>query len=192
MFFLIFINDLSLYLEEFTRLFADDTTIDANGANYDSAFSSLNKACEKLIEWCKFNSVEINWKKTFCMIISNKSFERPLYLNICNKSVKVVKVFKLLGVTLDDNLNFQAHACNVSNMINKKIYSIKRIFALSFKVKVHFFKTFILPYFDFCSGLIIYWSKTARNKLVRTYAKCLKRLLKVDISQKNTIREIDL
>jgi len=191
-FFLIFINDLSLHLEEFTRLFADDTTVNPSGESYEKAYSALNKVCEKLIEWCKSNALEINWNKTFCMIISNKSFERPLFLNICDRAIKVVKEFKLLGVILDDNLNFQSHACNVSKMINKKLYSIRRIFGLSFLVKVQFFKTFILPYFDFCSGLIIYWSKTARNKLIRTYSKCLKRLLKIDLNEMGTINEIDL
>ena len=40
-----------------------------------------------------------------------------------------------------------------------KFYSIKRLFYLATFVKIHFFKTFILPYFDFCLSLIIYYLK---------------------------------
>lgn len=51
------------------------------------------------------------------------------------------------------------------------------MFYLSFQVKLQFFKTFILPYFDYCSTLIIYFTKTIIQKIANYYYYCLSRLL---------------
>ena len=45
------------------------------------------------------------------------------------------------------------------------MYAINRLFYLSFSVKMQFFKSFILPYFDFGLSLLFYFSKTAIGRL---------------------------
>ena len=86
--------------------------------------------------------------------------------------VTVVKELKLLGVTIDNKLTFSKHASNVFLLINKNLYSIKRLFYLSKSVKIQFFKTFILPYFDNCFSLIIYHSKPILQKFFNFYYTC--------------------
>ncbi len=44
-------------------------------------------------------------------------------------------------------------------MINRKMFSIKSLFQLSFSVKIQFFKTFVMTYFDYCGSLSMYFSK---------------------------------
>jgi hypothetical protein len=59
------------------------------------------------------------------------------------------------------------------------VVSKKRIFYLSCEVKIQFFKTFILPYFNYClSSLIIYFPKQAMTKLAKVYYNCLLKLFK--------------
>ena len=57
------------------------------------------------------------------------------------------------GVHLDDKLQFIDHAANVCLSINRRLYTIKKLFYLPYSVKIHFFKTFILPYFDYFISL---------------------------------------
>jgi len=45
-------------------------------------------------------------------------------------------------------------------------------------VKIHFFKTFILPYFDFCLSLIIYFPPSAYQSLNNYFNLCLYKLFK--------------
>lgn len=104
-------------------------------------------------DWCKYNRLDVNWEKTFIMFVSNKRIKYPTSIQIEDKQVKVVDQFKLLGVTIDNKLNFLNYVSTLKNSIIKKLYSIKRLFYLSFKVKLQFFKTFIMPYFDFCSTI---------------------------------------
>ena len=92
--------------------------------------------------------------------------------------VEVVETFKLLGVTLDNKLNFLEHCSNLKKVINRKLFSIKRLFYLATSVKIHFFKTFILPYFDYCLSLIIYFPKSTFQSLNNCFNLCLYRLFK--------------
>ena len=73
----------------------------------------------------------------------------PEFINICGHNVKVVDCFRLLGIPIDRKLNFHLFATELRKSINKKLYSIKKLFYLSFQVKLQFFKITLLPYFDY-------------------------------------------
>ncbi len=95
--------------------------------------------------------LDINWSKTYVMFIKyNKQQKTPSELIFGGQKIKVVNQFKLLGVTIDDNLMFTRFVSDTCASVNKKMFSIKRLFYLSHAVKVQFFKTFCLPYFDYC------------------------------------------
>ena len=66
--------------------------------------------------------------------------------------------------------------------MNKKIHCIKRLFYLSTNFKLQFFKTFLLPYFDYCLTLTIYYSKTALQKLSNLYYNCFYKLFKFQLN----------
>lgn len=58
---------------------------------------------------------------------------------------------------------------------------IKNLFFLSFQVKVHFFKTFLLPHFDYCASLFIHFNQTQIGKINKIYNLCLFVLLKIEL-----------
>ena len=108
------------------------------------------------------------------MFVTNKRVKLPneIFVNtkivngkIVETKVRVVSSFKLLGVTIDKKLNFSEHCSNIKRIVNRKLYSIKRLFFLCTSVKIHFFKRFILPYFDYCLSLIIYFPPSAYQSL---------------------------
>ena len=135
--------------------------------------------------WCTYNLLDINWKKTFFMFISNNNSVLPSEIIVNNISIKVVNTFKLLGVIIDSKLNFLHHASNVCISVNRKLFAIKRLFYLDFDVKIQFFKTFILPYFDYCATLYIYFNKTAIIKIYKCYLFCLYKLFNFSIHNFN-------
>ena len=107
LFFIIFINDLPEFLNNiYSKLFADDTTLVFDGSNLVDCNTSLKNGIIVLNEWCKHNRLYINWSKTFVMYITNKRVELPKSVDIINQSIEVVDSFVLLGVTLDNKLNF--------------------------------------------------------------------------------------
>jgi hypothetical protein len=178
LFFLIFINDLPHYLELSAKLFADDTTLYKVGDDLDQLVHDFSKQSELLLEWCAINRLDINWKKTFAMFVTNKRIVLPKSVKIGEIDVEVVKEFKLLGVTIDNTLSFTTHVANTCKVINRKLYSIKRLFYLATSVKLQFFKSFIMPYFDYCATLYLYYPKVMLQRLSNMYFFCLFKLFK--------------
>ena len=140
-----------------------------------------------------FNKLDINWSKTFFMIITNQNKKLfPTEILIGDIAVQVVDKFKLLGVTIDNKLNFDKYSSDLRKSINFKLYSIKRIFFLAHSVKIQFFKTFILPYFDYCLSLLIYFPKSTVQKISNCYNMCLLKLFKFKLENSTTIKNDEL
>ena len=152
------------------------------------------------MQWIDHNKLFINWSKTKFFIVS-KSSSLPNYIIInddgCIKDcssisligVEVVDTFKLLGVTIDDKLTFRQHIDITIKTINQKMFAIKKIFYLSYKIKLHFFKTFILPHFDYCSSLFIYLTKTIIGKLENCYNFCIFNLFNIELYDIDSIQQ---
>ena len=193
LFFLIFINDLPFLLELLCKLFADDTTLYLLGDNLESLISKFKDNLKPMLDWCKFNKLDINWDKTYFMFVTNKRLGKktPTVIPIDNSQVKVVENFKLLGVTIDNKLNFEKYSRDLRLSVNKKLYSIKRLFFLCTSVKIQFLKTFILPYFDYCLSLLIYFPKTTIQRINNCFNLCLYKLLNFKKSVDDNIEEFN-
>ena len=67
-----------------------------------------------------FNKLELNWSKTFFKFVTNNYVKLLLTIVINNNIVKVVRLFKLLGVI---KLDFLEHCSNIKPLINGKTYT---------------------------------------------------------------------
>jgi hypothetical protein len=115
------------------------------------------------------------------MFVTNKRIEAPKEIEIsAGISVRVVEQFKLLGVTIDNKLNFETYASMIKKSVNRKLYSIKRLFYLCQSVKLQFFKSFIMPHFDYCSTLFCYFPKATLQKIYNTYNYIISKLLNLN------------
>ena len=84
--------------------------------------------------------------------------------------------FKLLGVTIDNRLNFSEYV----HIVKTDIY--KKLFYLSKSVKVQFFKSFIMPHFNYCMSIVIYFPKSSIQTLANCFYYCLYKLFKFKVS----------
>ena len=195
--FIIFINDLIFNLDPtlFSILFADDTTIYATDRNLDRLIATFKKRFDPILDWIKYNKMSLNWSKTKFMVISPEQHAKVDILNqtigyephiiIDGAQVEVVSQFKLLGCTLDEDLSFIPYISLLKQTILSKLFAIKNVFFLSHSVRLQFFKTFILPHFDYCASLFIYFNNTIINKLESLYNRCLSILLNININDKS-------
>jgi hypothetical protein len=174
-----FINDLPYFLEEFLAiLFADDTSLEMCDVDLDSLLQRFKLATLKIDTWCANNLIDINWDKTKIMLISQmRKFKPPKIIEICGKEVQVVNNYELLGVYIDERLNFNKYTCELRKIIYTRLYSIKQLFYLKFRVRLQFLKTFILPHFNYASTLSIYFSKEAIQRLCNVYNDCIVKII---------------
>jgi hypothetical protein len=89
LFFLIFINDL------INKLFADDTTFYKAGKDIHQLISTFVKDLEPLLLWCKMNKLDINFKKTYFMIVTRHRVSLPKSILVNGIEIEVVGKFKL-------------------------------------------------------------------------------------------------
>jgi hypothetical protein len=78
-------------------------------------------------------------------------------VDLLGNQVEVVTEFKLLGVKIDEKLTFEPHVKLLRAKVTQKLFAIKKIFYLSYSIKLNFFKTFILPHFDYCLSIYIFF-----------------------------------
>ena len=136
LFFLLMINDLAYILELMCKLFADDTTLGDVDKDLSTLINRFVNKLKTLLDWCQFNKLDINWSKTFFMFITNKRVKLPTEITVGSKlvndkseniKVSVVDSFKLLGVTLDNKLNFVEHCSNLKKIV-KNFFREKKFF----------------------------------------------------------------
>lgn len=97
--------------------FADDGTLLIAHQSGFKCFGLMQKLCNELTRWCEKNKLVINCNinKTEAIILQTgreSCFEgdQPPQLQINGKYIRYVKSTKVLGVILDENLNFKLHA----------------------------------------------------------------------------------
>ena len=105
--------------------------------------------------------------------------------------INVVFKFKLLGVVIDSKLSFVDNVEQTCKKVRAALFSMKSKFFLTLETKQQFFKTSILPHFDYCISLVIYYSKNLRMTLVNLYNFCLRKLAIVRLAKFEHIRDID-
>ena len=134
LFFLIFINDVCFIVNLSCKMFADDTTIYESDSNTNTLISKFKNKLEPLFDCCKYNKLDINWSRTYFIFVTNKRVVFPKEILIKNVSIQVVDDFKLFGIRLDYKLNFIEHSSLIKEIINRNIFSIKRLFFLATSV----------------------------------------------------------
>jgi len=73
------------------------------------------------------------------MFITNtKSMIIPEFIDINGNQVKVVTEFKLLGIIIDNKLNFKSNTTKIKRSINIRLHSIQKLFNYHLQSKYTF------------------------------------------------------
>ncbi len=177
--FLIFMNDLPLVTKDTcTDMFADDSTIHTNGRTIDELERKLNNDLTKIDTWCDENQMAINVDKTKAMLVTThqKAWRLPkqeLDIKLKGKTLENVACEKLLGVHLDNRLNWATHIHQVAVKISRNLALLRRIKGfLPIHARKLFYFTHIQPYFDYCSTI---WGKgSGMGKLVKLQRRVMR------------------
>ena len=191
--FFIFINDLPSYLgssEPF--LFADDTTMISSGVNTHDLSLCLKTDLSSVFCWTNHNNMSLNSKKTKIMkIYSQPKFPdlNEIIVEVNNNSIKEITSTILLGVTLDQHLKWNKQINTTYNIINSRLYLLKRIRKyLNFQSCMQFYYALIYPHLLYCSTL---WGN-ASNELITCLLKLQKRAARLILELSTEVPSIVL
>ena len=171
--FLIFINDLPLYLSNrvySTDLYADDTTIYDIQSDLHELKSNLQNSLLELHTWCQQNGMVLNTEKTKIMLITTRQKrlyvnENNLKLSYNNIDLQVTSGDKILGVYIDKNLQWNNHYQAVCKKVSTNLWLLSKICNfLSRDHRLMYYKAYIQPHLNYCN---IIWGNSSNNNVSR-------------------------
>ena len=139
--FTIYINDIQFSSAFFNFIkYADDTNL-FNSLHNIVDLDIINTELDKVFIWLATNRLSLNIGKTKFIIFHNKNkdiqqLDLALNIKINNVPIERVNNFNFLGVSLDENLNWNSHLDIICTKISRSV-------ALFYKLK-HFLPLYIL------------------------------------------------
>ena len=85
--------------------YADDNTIYDSGNSIGEVISSLQESAEKLFQWFSHTQMKENTDKCHLIV----STDEPIEIRVGESLIKNSTCEKLLGVKIDNKLNFDTH-----------------------------------------------------------------------------------
>ena len=169
----IYINDIFFIIKE-TNLanYADDNTPYSIESNIVNILNSLTNNTSLLIKWFDDNYFKLNANKCK-LIITNH--DDDLSVNIDGLTICSSKSVNLLGVCIDNNLDFSEHVNNICKKVSKKLHALYRVSHYMNKNKLRLvMKAFIESQFGYCPLVWMFHNRTLNNRINCLHEKALR------------------
>ena len=150
--------------------FADDTTLSAFGTNLEDLLHNLEYDTQSAIVWFDNNYMKLNQDKCHFLITGNVI--EHLWAKVGDELIWESAEEKLLGVTIDKNLNFNSHLSSLCNKVGQKVTVLSRIVKLlSFHQRRIILKTFIESQFSYCTLVWMFCNIEMNKKINHVHEK---------------------
>jgi hypothetical protein len=194
--FLAFINDLPPNIpNSIVDVYADDTTF-SSSSHFSVASTelqvNLQHDIDKLCQWSDKNRMVLNADKTKSILITGKRLKSRMQLSslpliASDSNIELVSSQKLLGVIIDEDLNFKEHINKLSKNLSKKIGLLRKIRRyLSLLERKLFYNAVVKPVMMYGSSI---WSCCSRNDLLRIF-KLQKRAARIILGTDTSSRSM--
>ena len=127
--------------------------------------------------WFENNYMKSNDDK--CKLIITK--ENAPSVRIGNDNITCSNSVKLLGVTIDNKVNFKEHLTNICKKVSNKLYALARVsnYMSTHKLRI-IMKAFIGSQFQYCPLVWMFHSMTINNRINKLHERVLRLLYKDD------------
>ena len=163
--FILYLNDFYKCHQLYSKSFADDTTVVAKAKCPQQLNSILNTNLTHIFNWMCANKLKLNLTKTKILLFNNKKNLNinSLSIFINNTQIEQSSTAKLLGINIDQKLNFKMH---ISKLSAKLAYCGHVISQLGRSVSYNILRSI---YFAFANSLLEYgitvWGSSNKNAL---------------------------
>ena len=130
----IFINYIFFFLEKVQIAnFADDNTTYAVEDDIMTLLKSLERETFTVLNWFRWNEMKSNTSKCHLFVtdINHKKYSSKSYIYLQNEFLESQETVKLLGLEIDQNLDFDEYINGLIKRGNQKLHALMRI-----KVKI--------------------------------------------------------
>ena len=170
----IFMNDIYATITRSSLYnYAYDNTIAVICDTKQDAIDALSQESELAVDWFKVNMMEANPTKFQAIILRNvdDSTNIPIRDNI----VPSAKQVKLLGVTIDDKLDFHQHVSIICRRAGAQLRILQRLSSyIDETSRMSILRCFVLSNFNYCSLVWNFCGAEYTSKMGRIQFRALK------------------
>ena len=176
----IYMNDIFWFTPDIQIAnYADDSTAYATSKDIESLLDILQKNTEILMQWFKENYMKSNNDKCHMLISSPDD----VTIKIGSEEINNNKSVKLLGVTIDDKLNFSEHVSKLCKKASIKLHALARVSKYMSMNKLRIImKSFIESQFGYCPLIWMFHNRTLNNRINRIHERALRLVYKDNTS----------
>ena len=162
----IFINDIYGFIKKADLFnYADDNTLAYISNNVQEIEQVLTAESNVAINWFYINMMEANPDKFQVMLLSKKEMEKPFSITLNGNTLKSDTCVKLLGVYIDNHLNFKYHTDQICQKASRQLNALCRIHKiLDSDSKMAIIRSFIISNFNYCPVIWHFCGRKATNK----------------------------
>ena len=138
----------------------------------DELIKCLENDSSILTKWFSDNYLVMNADK--CHLLVTKH-DGNVFVNVDNEIIESSKNVKLLGITIDNKLDFTEHVSKICSKASKKIHAIARISNLMNSNKLRtLVKAFFESQFSYCPLVWMFHSRTLNNRINKLHERVLR------------------
>ena len=133
---------------------ADDRQIYDSDKDPMTLHLRMENELTTIVNWYAINGLKTNPEKFQAMILGKKTYNFNVKIKIGNVEIDNERSINLLGVNLDNKLNFSKHISDICARVHNRIPVIQRFrHILGSSTKVRLYKAFIMPHFQYCNTI---------------------------------------
>ena len=138
--------------------------------------NSLETDTNTLTKWFHDNYLKLNADKCH-LLISNHN--KDIFINVEEEIIECSNSVKLLGVTIDNKLDFGEHVSKLCKKASQKLHALARISNLMSREKLRILmKAFIESHFAYCPLTWMFHNRKLNNRINRLHERALRLVYK--------------
>ena len=151
--------------------YADDNTPYCIDKTPEEVISQLEKSSKSIFEWFENNGMKANPDKCHLLLSNNENFEA----NINEKRISNTRFEKLLGVTFDNQLNFNHHISKICKTASNKLHALARVSNYIDEDKRRIlFNPYFSSQFNYCPLIWMNHNKSINKKINNLHESALR------------------
>ena len=177
----IYLNDLMWFIDGDVTNYADDTTPHECSEFLDTLKIKLENDSTNALNWFKNNYMKLNTDKCKLIVAGRKDHE--VSIKVGESEIKENKEVDLLGIIVDNKLNFSKYLNKEIKKANSKLIAIRRYqHLLTFNQKKIALSSFVHCHFAYAPLVWMFSSREINNRINRIHKKALEILYDDSIS----------
>ena len=177
--YLLYANDIGEIIQKCNvAMYADDTVIYSKSGNYEEGLVEVQNDLCNLQKWCKENGIYINVTKTKKMVFGSSHMLKkivPKDILLEGETIEDVPVYTYLGVVMDRQVNFEAHAKKLIDRTAAKLVQMRKMRRfITRQAAIMVYKNMILPVLEYGNIFLSATNLETRKKMQVLQNKALR------------------